>query len=75
MLTTLVPSVGNGRTSNGINLGGLWWTPGRGPVSEGGNIGHQPSLTLKCGLFPNQLLQPPVQGLYQKSPLWSVEMI
>ena len=42
---------------------------------RGGSIGHQPSLTLKRGLFPNQLFQPPVQGLHQKSPLWSVEMI
>ena len=56
-------------------LRSLWWTPERGPVREGGRIGHQLSLTLKRGLFPNQRLQPPVQGLHQKSPLWSVEMI
>ena len=48
--------------------GGLWWMPERGPVREGGSIGHQPFLTLKRGLFPNQRLQPPVQGLHQKSP-------
>ena len=49
--------------------------PERGPVREGGNIGLQPSLNSKRGLCPDQLFQPQVQGLHQKSPLWLVEMI
>ena len=57
------------------SLGGLWCSSERGPVEREAALVYQPSLTLKSGLFPDQPFQPPVRGLHQKSPLWSVEMI